>query len=105
MRRIKQKSQADSHLCPCQVRLDEYNIDLGEPASDTTRNADGTYFREYTQAYVVANPTAGTIAVTVPAGCRRIRASDYANQDPTLNDGLATPMNLAASSAVMFVRA
>lgn len=87
------------------VYLDEYNIDLGEPASDTTRNADGTYFREYTQAYVVANPTAGTIAVTVPAGFRRIRASDYANQDPTLNDGSTSAVSLAPETAVMFVRA
>jgi len=84
--------------------LDEYDVDLGEPASDTTRNADGTWSREYTQAYIVANPTAGSIVITVPTGFRRILASDYANQDPTLNDGSTDHVTLLTKTAVMFVR-
>lgn len=85
--------------------LDEFDVDLGEPASDTTRNADGTWSREYTQAYIVANPTAGSIVVNVPTGFRRILASDYTNQDATLNDGSTNAVSLLTKTAVMFVRA
>lgn len=85
--------------------LDEFDIDVGEPASDTARNSDGTWSREFTQAYVVANPTEGTIVVQVPPGFRRILASSYTNQDPTLNDGSTNAVSLLTKTAVMFVRA
>lgn len=103
---------ADAYVCNAPANnltttttmyLDEYNVDVGTPVDAAARNDDGTWYREYTAGYIVANPTAGAINVAVPAGFRRIDATDYASQDTTLNDGTTDTVSLAATRAVMFV--
>lgn len=91
-----------SSLTP--IRLDEHEIDYGTPGTSPAHpDADGLYRQQWSAGYVVANPTDGSVVVNVPAGYRRIRASDYGNQDATLNDGSTDPVTLASKRAVMFV--
>lgn len=100
-------SPAGNYSLLSPMRLDEQEIDFGTPveASPALPNSDGTYSQRWTSGYIVANPTAGAVNVVVPPGFRRIAASNYGNQDPSLNNGSTTTVSLATKRAVMFVPA